>query len=333
MSQGVLDSLVDGLMRIKRAPWLVIGVWLSTLLTAMPLAIVLHEQIGAHLGSSMAARAAADGVNYDWWNEFLAQTSGVGVSFVPAIMGFAAVMKNLSIVADTTAVPTPIVMAVAGYMLLSLFLSGGVIDRLARDRSVGAGAFFSACGVYFVRFIRLGLIASLVYWVLFFRYHPWLFDGLYPALIADVTVERTAFLIRLGLYVAFALPLFAFNILFDYAKIRAVVEDRRSMIGAVAASWRFIGRNPIAVWALYKSNALFFLAVIGLYFLTAPGASADTLAFAIGQLYIVMRVIVRLMFTASQTALFQGRLAHARYVARPIPQWPDSPAAEAIGPR
>ena len=44
----------------------------------MPLAIALHEQLGAHLGASMAAQAAADGVNYDWWNEFLAQTSGVG---------------------------------------------------------------------------------------------------------------------------------------------------------------------------------------------------------------------------------------------------------------
>ena len=105
------------------------------------------------------------------------------------------------------------------------------------------------------------------------------------------------------------------------------------MIGAIAASWRFIRRHPIAVWALYKINAFLFLLVIGLYFLIAPGASADSLAFAIGQLYIVLRVIVRLLFTASQTALFQSRLAHAGYVARPIPRWPDSPAAEAIGPR
>jgi len=328
-----LGAWVDGLHRVKRAPWLVLGAWLSTLLMALPLAIVLHQQIGEHLGSSMAAQGAADGVNYDWWNEFLAQTSGVGVSFVPAIIGFAAVMKNLSTVADTSALPATIAIAVASYMLLSLFLSGGVLDRLARDRNLGAAAFFSACGVYFVRFIRLGVIASVVYWALFVPYHQWLFDDLYPALTAAITVERTAFFIRLGFYAAFALPLFAFNILFDYAKIRAVVEDRRSMIGAVAASWRFIRRHPIAVWALYMVNALVFLLVIGAYFLMAPGASADSLAFAIGQLYIVMRVIARLTFTASQTALFQGRLAHARYVAREIPQWPDSPAAEAIGPR
>lgn len=331
---GVLSALIDGLNRVKRAPWLVIGVWLSTLLLALPLTLLLQEQIAGHLGSSMAAQAAADGVNYDWWNEFLAQTSGVGASFVPAILGFAAVMKNLSTVADASGMPpTVIAVTVVIYMLVSLFLAGGVIDRLARDHDIGAGAFFSACGVYFMRFIRLGLVTAVVYWALFGPYHAWLFGRVYPALTENITVERTAFFIHLALYAAFALPLFAFNILFDYAKIRAVVEDRRSMISAIAASWRFIRRNPIAVWAVYKTNAFVFLLVIGLYYVIAPGASADVSAFAIGQLYIVLRVIVRLQFAASQTALFQGRLAHAGYVARPVPTWPDSPAAEAIGPR
>jgi hypothetical protein len=332
-TQGVLASFVDGLNRVKGAPWLVAGAWLSTLLLAVPLAVILQNMIGAHLGDSMAARGAATGVNYDWWNEFLAQASGVGVSFVPAILGFAAVLKNLSTVADASALPPVIAVAVVMNLGVSLFLAGGALDRLARDRAIGTAAFFSACGVYFVRFLRLGVIASIVYWLLFVPYHDWLFDDVYPFVTADVTVERTAFFIRLGLYAAFAMPLLLANILFDYAKIRAVVEDRRSMIGAVIASWRFIWRHPIAVWALYKLNAVLFLLVIALYFLVAPGGQANLLAFATGQFYIVLRVIVRLQFTASQAALFQGRLAHAGYVARPVPRWPDSPAAEAIGPR
>ncbi len=330
---GVTAAFGDGLVRVKRAPWLVIGVWISTILLAMPLAVALHEQINTHFGASMAAQTAASGVNYDWWTEFLAQTSGVGVSFVPAILGFAAVIRNLSTIADMTALPSVIAVAVAANMLVSLFLAGGITDRLARDHQVGAGGFFATCGVFFVRFIRLGVFAATIYWMLFGPFHRWLFEAVYPTLIADITVERTAFLIRLGLYAVFAVPVLFFNILFDYAKIRAVVEDRRSMIGAVVASWRFIRRHPIDVWALYKFNALLFLIVIGVYFLAAPGGSANLLAFAIGQFYIVMRVIVRLQFIASQTALFQSRLAHAGYVARPVPKWPDSPAAEAIGPR
>ncbi len=76
-----------------------------------------------------------------------------------------------------------------------------------------------------------------------------------------------------------------------------------------------------------------FLIVIGVYYLVAPGAATNLKAFAAGQLYIVARVMVRMLFAGSQIALFQSRLAHAGYVARPVPAWPDSPAAEAIGPR
>ena len=328
-----LAAFVDGLMRVKRAPVLVIGLWLATVLTALPFAMMLQALIGDHLGDSLAAQSMADGVNYDWWNEFLAQTSGVGLSFVPAILGFAAVMRNLSTFVDNAGFPIVIAIAVSAHMLVSLFLIGGILDRLARDRAIGAAAFFSACGMYAVRFVRLAVIATAVYYVLLVPYHASLFEGIYPALIENLTVERTAFFYRAALYVVFLLPLAMANLIFDYAKVRAVVEDRRSMIGAVAAAVRFIRRNPGAAIGLYLLDTLLFLLAIGLYFLVAPGGSVNnTLAFAIGQLYIVLRVMVRLQFAASQIALFQGRLAHAGYVARPIPRWPDSPAAEAIGP-
>ena len=329
---GPSGAFVDGLMRVKRAPMLVIGLWLATVLTALPFAMLLQAMIGEHLGASVAAQSAAAGVNYDWWNEFLAQTSGVGLSFVPAILGFAAVMKNLSTFVDNTGFPIVIGVALSLHMLVSLFLIGGVLDRLARDRAIGAAAFFSACGMYAVRFLRLAIIATAVYWVLLVPYHQWLFGALSPALIENLTVERTAFLYRLVLYVMFLVPLTLANLIFDYAKVRAVVEDRRSMIGAVVSAIRFIRRNPGAAIGLYLLDTLLFLVVIGVYFLVAPGAAANALAFAIGQVYIVFRVLVRLQFAASQIALFQGRLAHAGYVARPVPKWPDSPAAEAIGP-
>jgi hypothetical protein len=330
---GPSAAFIVGLNRVKRAPMLVVGLWLATVLVALPFAMLLQALIGEHLGASLAAESAAAAVNFDWWNEFLAQTSGIGVSFVPAIIGFAAVMKNLSLVADTTAMPVVIAIAVAAHMMVSLFLIGGVLDRMARDRAVGAAAFFAACGMYAFRFARLAVIATAVYWVLFVPYHQWLFDELYPALIANVTVERTAFAYRVALYGVFLGPLLLANLIFDYAKVRAVVEDRRSMIGALVAALRFVNRHPGAAAALYLLDAALFLIVLGLYYLIAPGAGQTTLAFAIGQLYIVLRVIVRLQFAASQIALFQGNLAHAGYVARPVPRWPDSPAAEAIGPQ
>jgi len=48
------------------------------------------------------------------------------------------------------------------------------------------------------------------------------------------------------------------------------------------------------------------------------------------QLYLLARLVLKLQFIASQTALFQRSLAHAGYTAAPLPLWPDSPAAETI---
>ena len=328
----MIDAFRDGLGRVRRAPSLVASLWLSTLGLAIGPAVVVHALIEDHLGSSLMADSAPAVVNFDWWNEFLAQATGLGQTFVPAVLGFAAVLDNLGRLADHKEL-TPVLGALVGaQLLLSLFLSGGLLDRLARDRVVGAGAFFSACGVWFWRFLRLAAIAAPIYLFLFGTVHPWLFDDWYVDWTRNLAVERQAFSVRLAFYALFTALVCGVNVLFDYAKIRAVVEDRRSMLGALAAGGRFVARHPGRTLTLYLMDLGLAILVAGAYYLAAPGAGSGLGAFAVGQAYIVLRVMVRLQFMASQTALFQSRLAHAGYVARPVPRWPDSPAAEAIGP-
>jgi hypothetical protein len=329
----MMAAFREGLARVRRAPALVAGVWLSTLGLALGPAIVLHDILESHLGSSLMAETAATGVNFDWWNEFLAQASGLGQTFVPAVLGFAAVLSNLSGLADRIELSSALTVLVGVQMLLAMFLAGGLLDRLARDRRVGAAAFFSACGVWFFRFVRLALLAVPIYVFLFTTLHPWLFEEVYVAWTRNMSVERQAFAARLVLYAVFTALVCGVNVLFDYAKIRAVVEDRRSMIGALAAGTRFVARHPAKTVLLYATNLGLAVLVASLYFLVSPAASPGLAAFAAGQVYIVLRVVVRLQFMASQTALFQSRLAHAGYVARPVPTWPESAAAEAIGPR
>ena len=332
---SLTHAWADGWRRTWRAPWIIVGLWLLTFLLALPLALTLRGMLADHLGGSLAGETAATSVNFDWWNEFLAQAAGIGQTFVPAILGFAAVVKNVSSIADADSLPTVIASAVTAHLVVSVFLLGGVLDRLARDRSTGAHGFFAACGVFFFRFLRLGMLAAAIYWLLFVRLHPLLFDTLFTELTRDVTVERTAFGYRMGLYVLFAALIMLVNLIFDYAKIRMVVEDRRSAIGALNAALRFIARQPGAAAGLYVLNSLVFALVLGFYAIAAPGAAGGWYALVgllIGQFYIVLRVIVRVAFAASQISLFQSRLAHAGYTARYTPVWPESAAAEAIRP-
>jgi hypothetical protein len=326
----------DGLRRVLSAPVLILGVWILTFATAVPLALTLRGMLQEHLGASLAANEAADAVNYDWWQEFEAQAAGLGTSFTPSVIGFAAVLDNISSVADARGRIAPVASALAAYLLVWTFLIGGTIDRYARQRPTRAHGFFAASGVFFLRFVRLGVAAGLLYWALFALLHPWLFGTVLEKATRDLDVERTAFLFRLGAYAVFGALVVSVNVLFDYAKIRAVVEDRRSMLGALAASVRFVLRNPGRVIGLYALNTIAFLALLAVWALAAPGAggagASMWIGFVAAQCYVLARLMLKLTFLASQTALFQRSLAHAAYTAAPEPVWPESPAAELIPP-
>jgi hypothetical protein len=332
----VLDSWRDGWRRVRRAPAIAAGVFFMTFVLALPLAWALRGQIEAHLGRSTMAAQAADAVNYDWWQEFSSQAAGLGATFTPAIIGFAATLDNVGSVLDGLAEAMPIVAALTAYLIGWTVLVGAIIDRYARQRPTRAHGFFAAGGRHLFRLLRLAAIAALIYWLLFGYVHARLFDDWYPDLTRDLDTERRAFAIRLAMYGVFGTALLAVNVLFDYAKVRLVVEDRRSAIGALIAALRFIARNPGRVLGLYALNALTFLALVGVWALAAPGAGGAGAwmwaGFAAGQLYLLGRLMIKLQFLASATALFQTRLAHAAYAAAPVPSWPDSPSAELIGP-
>jgi hypothetical protein len=328
------DAFRDGIRRVNGAPMVLAGMFALTLFVALPLSYALRGMIAAHLGQSLAAEQAAAGTNYDWWQEFSAQAWGLATTFVPSIVGFGAVLDNLSGLLDNTRLATTIAGATAAWLVLWSFLSGGVIDRFARGRPTRAHGFFAACGIHFWRFLRVGAFAWLAYAFLFQYVHGWIFTEAVGALTRDVTVERTAFAYRMGGYLVFGFLLVLCNLVFDYARVRIVVEDRRSAIGALLAGARFAGRHALAVGGLYGLNAVAFLLLVSIYAVIAPGAPGSGLSmwlvFALGEAYILARHYLKLLFYASETAFFQGALAHAAYTAAPTIEWPDSPAAETI---
>ena len=322
----------DGLRRVAAAPTVIVGIYCITLLTALPLALSLRDALQDHLGSSLAAGEAADGVNYDWWQEFSGQATGIGTTFTPTIIGFATTLDSVSGLLDRRALSTPIAWTLGVYLAGWMFVTGGILDRYARGRRVGAFAFFAACGTFFFRFIRLGIAAAVTYWFLFTYVHEWLFAKWYVNVTRDLPVERTVFLWRVLMYAIFITLVAAATLAFDYAKVRAVVEDRRSMTGALIAALRFIVRNPTRVMGLYAINAVLFLAVIAAWGLINQGAGGAGIwmwtGVAVSQGYILVRLVVKLQVLASETALFQRSLAHWGYSAVPIAARPEPPIVE-----
>jgi hypothetical protein len=112
-----------------------------------------------------------------------------------------------------------------------------------------------------------------------------------------------------------------------------VVEDRRSAIGTVAASIRFLRRNPsgLGIWIVF---ALVGYGLDSLYgFLVASSAiatSSDLKARGSQEAFLAIHLWLKLSAYAAGIALFQSRLAHAGYTAAPPAVWPESASAEAI---
>ena len=305
----------NGFRRAWNAPALLLLSWMLTLAVAAIPAAFLDESIRAHLANSVEADAAADGVNWDWMQEFRNSGNQIARTLRADVIGFAAVLDNASALADGT-YRRIVVSAAAVFVVVVWFSSPGFIERLAAGTPIGAAQFLGRCGAAAGPMFRLGLVAALAYATLLTSLHPWLFDKLFNALIRNTTVERNAFFIRFALYAAYFLIVAFFTLLFDLARARLVVERRRSALGAIIASFHFLVDHFAAIAGQYALNVLSFIIVVAIYAVVAPGAGrADWtmwMGFAVSQAYICGRILVRLSFLGGTLSAMDAAFGRPR---------------------
>lgn len=209
----------------------------------------------------------------------------------------------------------------AAFALVWIFLAGGIIDRLARGTRSSGPRFFAACGACFLPLVRLALLTAAAYGAVLAFVTPAL------AALASGTGE----FVHLALYGLLALLLFAISLTLDYARVRLVIEARRSAIGAIAASWRMLRAHGARMLGI---QALFWLVLVG--WIALRGAAANTSAadwtagraFAIVALFAAGELILKLALTGAQVSLYQQELASAGWVARAEPAWPDDAGSD-----
>lgn len=209
----------------------------------------------------------------------------------------------------------------AAFALIWIFLSGGIVDRLARGTRGTAQRFFAACGECFLPLIRLALVTLAGYWAVLTYVAPGL------AALADGAGEA----VHLALYGVLALLLFAISLLLDYARVRLVIEARRSAIGAVAASWRMLrahGLRMLGVQAAFWLLLVVWIAARGVAANSPAAGWTDNRAAAVVLLFAAGELVLKLALTGAQAALYQDALGSAGWVARAEPAWPDDQSAD-----
>jgi len=113
----------------------------------------------------------------------------------------------------------------------------------------------------------------------------------------------------LAVYALTAMLLTLIHMIFGYAKVATVVEDRRSMILAAFRGALFVVRHPIGTCGQYCGVLLLSAALLGCYFWLAPGpgqatTTAVVLVFFCSQAFLILKLFMRLSLLGGQIELF-----------------------------
>ncbi len=212
-------------------------------------------------------------------------------------------------------------MGLASLTVNALF-AGGILETLAAENEpFTMRRFWAGCGAWFgpfARLLALSLLASGIGLFLFGMLSAYVNRGEESASAYTPFAWRKWALTAL-LVAAFA----AINLIFDYAKIGAVLHDRRGMLGETLRATRFAAQHPLGVIALYAVTGLTGWAVFALPvwlrgMISQSSAGAVLSAFLLGQIAIGARMWARVMMWSAELRYFRR---HHPEAAAPPPEF------------
>lgn len=292
------QAIRAGLAAAARASWMTWLFYAANLLLAAAVAAPMHAAIADHLGRSAAGGQLAAGFSAAWLTEFQLLN--------------AAFLKSFS---------TAIAYAGLVFLVLNTALSAGAFEVFYRGEGATAHAFGRGMGRYAGRFFRLALLASLLYFIVFYVFNAWVAKWV-SAPFDEGVREAWPFYLNWLRWALFFFCVFVVNALVDYTKA-GIVGDDSAVLPALGRAAGFLVRHFAAVMGIYLAlGALALLAVLAYaafarYF-PQSGALTVFLWFLVAQAFLWLRWILRLSQWAAATRYYARPLvrhAHAEEVA------------------
>ena len=256
----ILDAARRGLRRAGALWGLVLFLLAVNLLTAAVLAVPMAQTLREDLSNRAAADNMLYGFDYPWWAAWA--DAHPRTTFSPGHprrrlrlqeprpaprRAICPPASSRSADPERTgeaepAIDSTILALGAAYLLLQVFLGGGVLASLrAPQPDWTVRGVLHASGFYFGRLLRLSLLVLLVDAVLFWLYVPlarWADDH-----AREAVSERTAMVWMLGRHLLLLLALLAVSMVSSYARTLIVLEERSSAVLAFALRGRALPRQ------------------------------------------------------------------------------------------
>ena len=343
----IFSSFKQGLTLTRRTKRMIFFAWFVNVVLAMAIALPTMKQLDGYLRGTVMDEQILERMDAAWAGAFRADMEKSeyirGLDWT--IFQYAPFVSNLEMQMNGAFIktlaefvygffirwelnlgPTSLLFFLGLlYVCTNTFLAGGFIGIYAKEYPSTFTEFLMDGARYFGKFFRVALVALIVYYLFYAVLVDWINSSIqsWTQNEASETVPHTYYMIR-NIVVLFVMSVL--SMVFDYARVRMVVDERTSSLGATVAGGRFALANFLSTYGLYFLLIVIGFILIVLYALVESLISQNSywplvLLFVVQQLYMLFRLWLKANFYASQTRLYQGLSAehHALSVSATQP--------------
>lgn len=338
----ILSSFKQALRLTRRTKRMIFFAWFLNVVLAMVIALPFMKQLDGYVRGTVMDEKILEQMDASWISAYRAdmEKSEYARAIDLTIFGYAPFMSQLEMQMNGTFIrslagflygffiqwelnlgPTSLLFFLSlVYVCLSTFLSGGFIGIYAKDYPSTFTEFLMDGAKYFGKFFRIALVALIIYYVFYSVLVDWINSSIrsWTAQDASETVPYAYYMIR-NVVVLFLFSLLV--MMFDYARVRMVVDDRTSSLGASIAGTRFAFSHFLNTYGLYLLLTVIGFVLIAAYAIVESLLAQDSywpllVLFLIQQFYMLLRLWLKAAFYAGQTRMYQeiSQEEHAKSV-------------------
>ncbi len=309
---AILRYISQGVKKVWQVKRLILILFLINFGLAYILGSTMKNILRDSLGHSAASQTMLENFDPHWYNHYFATSrDNLGRTFSPSVVGIGAVLKGLDsfITGQITRNRPEIIGLGIIYMLLWIFFSPVFIHRFLAHNEEKSG-YFQTGAKYFGRFLTLSVMTLILYFLIIRFVGGFLSDWI-KDMTRNMIDERPVFAWTVAEHLVVWTLIFLVNLIFDYTKIITVHRDLKWAIFAPVKGLGFVLSNLGRTIGIYLSLTVLWIILFGIYWLIAPGAGQSTAAaiwaaFAVGQIYVLVRIMLRAVYFGSECSFYES---------------------------
>jgi hypothetical protein len=328
---NILSAFKQGMTQVSRTKRMVFFAWVVNVIVAMPLALPVMNQLDGYLRNTVMDEKLLKHMDQTWADGYRAdmEHSDYLRALDVSVLGYAPFLNHLEMQMNGTFIRTLgnflydfffrweinrtstslLFLLSLLYVCVNAFLAGAFIGVYAKEYPFSFTEFLTEGARYFGKLFRISLVALLVYFLFFTLVVDWINNSIvrWTQAGASETLPYTYYMIRNVIVLFF----FSFlTMIFDYARVRMVVDDRTSSLAGSAAGTKFAVLNARSTYGLYLLLCVVGFILIALYAVIESVLSQDSFwpllfLFVLQQCYLFARLWLKAGFYACQTRLYQ----------------------------